>query len=58
MRKIGSNTIIYDNYFPLRKRVFLLERKVKYVEDILVTRNTENLDIPRKEVIRVIYDKG
>ena len=36
----------------------LWQRWVKYVEDIIVTRDTENLGMLRKGVIQVISDIG
>ena len=44
----------YENAFPLRNLVLLLEIKVEYVEDIIVTRDTAKLGTSRKEVIQVI----
>ena len=36
----------------------LLERQVKYIGDIVVISDTENLGVPRKEVIKVMSDIG
>ena len=44
----------YENAFPMNKRALLPESQVKYAEDIIVKRDTENLGISRKEVIQVI----
>ena len=36
--------------------MLLLQRQVKYVEDTLFTRDTDNLGISRKEMIQAISD--
>ena len=51
-----SKPITYENYFLLRKRLLLSQRQLKYVEDIIFTRDTENVGMTRKEVIQVISD--
>ena len=38
----------------MKKKTFLSENQVKYVEDIIVKRDTANLGMSRKEVIQVI----
>ena len=48
---IGRKPITYDNAFPSKKRVLLLERRVHYVEGIIVIRDTSNLRMTVKEVI-------
>ena len=40
LESIVSKIIIYENALPMRKQVLLSERQVKYVEDIIVTRDT------------------
>ena len=40
----------------MKKRVLLSENQVKYVEDIIIKRNTANLEMSRKEVIQVISE--
>ena len=55
---IDRKLITYDNAFPRKKRKFLSERKVKYVEDIIVKKDTSNLGMSRKEVIQVISELG
>ena len=53
-KKNVSNPITFYNALPTKKRTLLPERQVKCVEDIIVKRYTENLGIPKKEVIQVI----
>ena len=43
LKMIGIKNITYDNTFPPIKWVLLLKSQVKYVEDVIVTRVTENL---------------
>ena len=50
---IGRKPITYENSFPMKKMLLLSENQVKYVEDIIVKIDTENLWISRREVIRV-----
>ena len=54
LKIIGSKPIPHKNAFLLRYRTLLLERQVNYVEDVAVTRDTENLGVSRKEFIQVI----
>ena len=54
LKIIGSKPITHKNAFLLRYRTLLLERQVNYVEDVAVTRDTENLGVSRKEFIQVI----
>ena len=56
LQSIGSKTITYENTLPINKRELLSENKVKYVEDIIVKRDTSNLGISRKEMIQVISE--
>ena len=56
LKIIGSKTITCNNSFPMSKRVMLYQRQVNYVEYIIVTRDTANLGMSRKEVIQVISD--
>ena len=58
LKGIGSKPITYKNYFPLITRELLSQRQVKFVEDIIVTRDTAKVGIPRKGVIQVISDIG
>ena len=55
-KRISSKPITYDNAFPLRKRAMLLEIQENYSQDIIVTRDTANLGMSRKEVIQSISD--
>ena len=54
LRRIGRKPITYDNVFALKKRALLSEIQVKYVEDIIIKRDTENLGVSSKEEIQVI----
>ena len=58
LKIIEGDPITYDNALPLRYRALLLERQINYVEDIVGTRDTENLGMSRKEVIQVISELG
>ena len=42
----------------MRKWVLLPQKQVKYVEDIIVIRETENLGMSMKDTIHVISDIG
>ena len=55
-QSIGSKPITYDNDFPPRNQALLTE--VKHVEDIIITRDTENLGVSRRDVIQMISDIG
>ena len=48
LRRIGSNTITYENVFLVNNRALLLEIQVNYVEDIIIKRDKSNLGISRK----------
>ena len=54
LQRIGRKPIIYENIYPEKKRSLLSNFQVKYVEDIIIKRDTENLGMPRKEMIQVI----
>ena len=56
--RIGRNLITYENALPRKKMALITESKVKYVEDVIVKRETANLGMSRKEVIQVISDIG
>ena len=58
LQRIGSRPITFDNAFPLVNQVFLSQNQVKYVEDIIFTRDMENLGVLRQEVIHTISDIG
>ena len=58
LQRIGSNPITYDKAYPLRNQELLSQRQVKYVEDIIVTRDMANLGISRRKVIQMISDIG
>ena len=56
LKMIVSKPITYDISFPLRNQVLLLKRQVKYVEDIVVTRDMAGVVMAKKEVIQDIED--
>ena len=56
LRRIGRNSITCENVFPVKKISFLSEKQVKYVEDVIIRRDTANLGILRKELIQVISE--
>ena len=58
LRRIVRKPIKYENIFPDKKRALLSNFQVKYVEDIIIKRDTANLGISRKEVIQVISELG
>ena len=43
LKRIGSRQIKFENSYPPGKQALILQRQVKYVEDIIVTRDTANL---------------
>ena len=51
-KSIGRKPIIYENAFPMRYQVLLPEMQLNCVEDIVVTRDTLDLVMSRKEVIQ------
>ena len=58
LQRIGSKSIKFENASPLRKQVFISQSQVKYVEDITVTKETENIGMSSKEVIHMISEIG
>ena len=56
LRRIVRKPITYKKVFPMKNRAFLSENQVKYVEDIIVKRDTENLGMSKKEVMQVISE--
>ena len=54
LRSIENKLIIYENYYPLRKRTLLSGEQVKYVQDIIVSGYIAKFWVVRKEVIQVI----
>ena len=58
LQRIGRKPITYYNVFPPKKWLLLFQRQVNYVEEIIVTRDTEHLGISRREVIQTISDMG
>ena len=56
LQRIGRIPITFDNDFPPGKQALLSHNQVKYVEYIIVTRETLNLGMSRREVIQMISD--
>ena len=54
LKRIGGKAITYQCDFFMRNRALPLERQIKYVEDMIVTRDTVKLGISRKEAIQTI----
>ena len=54
LKRIGSKPIIYDNKFLMRYWALLSESQVNYSGYIVVTIDTDNLEMSRKELIQVI----
>ena len=48
LQRIGNKPITYNNSSPPRNQALLSKRQVKYAADIIVTRDTEKLAIPRR----------
>ena len=58
LRSIRNNTIMFDNALPLGNWTFLFDGKVKYVENIIVSRDTAHFRIGSKDAIQVISEIG
>ena len=58
LRRIFRKPITYDNVISEKKRSLLSNSQVKYVEDIIIKRDTANHGMSRKEVIQVISEIG
>ena len=56
--RIVRKPITYENILSVKKRALLSEIQIKYVEDIIIKRDTEKLGVSRKEVIQVISALG
>ena len=56
LQRIGRKPITYKNVFPDKKRALLSHSPVKYVEVIIIKRDTANQGMSRKEVIQVISE--
>ena len=54
LKIIFNNLITIENPPPLRKRTLLLDVQLKYVQYIMVSRDTANTRMGRKDVIQVI----
>ena len=48
LKVIGSKPITYGNSFSPINQALILQVQVKYVEDIIVTRDTANFGISRR----------
>ena len=58
LQRIASRLITFYNAFPPGNQVLLSHNQVEYVENIIVTRDTANLGVSRREVIYTISDIG
>ena len=58
LQMIDRKPITYENAFPLKNMILLLENQVKYVEDIIVTIEIANLEMTRRGVIQVKSELG
>ena len=58
LQRIGNMPITFNNESTPGKQDLLLQNQVKYVEDIIVTREMANLGMSRQEVIQTISDIG
>ena len=56
LQSIGRKLITYENAFPMKKSALLSKRQVKYVESIIVKRDTKKLGMSSKEAIQVISE--
>ena len=54
LRSIGKNPIMYENALPLIKLELLIDKWVKYVQDIIVARVTADLGMGNKEAIWIM----
>ena len=55
-KRIGSRTIKFENASPPGKQALISHNQVNCVEDIIVTRDRENLGMSRPEVKQTISD--
>ena len=58
LQRIVRKTITYENTLPMNNMALLSENHVRYVEDIIVKRDTANLGMLREEVIQVVSELG
>ena len=56
LQRVGRKPITCLKSLLTKKRTVLSENQVRYVEHIIVKRDTANLVMSRKEAIQVIYD--
>ena len=54
--RIGRNMITYKNDFPLKNQTLPSETEVNYIQDIIFARDTVNIGMSMKEVIKVVSD--
>ena len=55
---IGNKPITYENVYHMRKWALLSQIQVKYIKDIIVTRDMANPGISSKDLIQVISEIG
>ena len=58
LQRIGRKLITYENTFPRKNKALLSESQVKYMEYIIVTRDTANPGVSRGQVIQFILYIG
>ena len=58
LKGIGNKPIEKNNAFLMSKKALLSKRQVKYIEDIIVTRDRSNLGMSRKEMIQEKLEIG
>ena len=51
---IGNRMVTIENYFHMINQTFLLDKKVRHFQEIIVSRDTERTSMGRKEAIQVI----
>ena len=58
LQRIGSRTIKLENSSPPGKQALMFQNQLKYIEYIILTRDTANLGMSRREVIQKISEIG
>ena len=56
LQRIVIRSISFENAFHLGNKKLLSKHQVNYVEDIIVTRDTSNIGMSRRQVIQIILD--
>ena len=54
--RIVRKPIVYKNSLPMSKPVLLSQSNIKYIEDIIITRDTVNLGMSRQKVVQEILE--